>query len=46
MKKLLTFLLIRIKCMLNGHHYKQVDDVYSYCINCGKLKIDRHFIGR
>lgn len=46
MKKLLKFLLIRIKCMLNGHHYKQVDDAYSYCINCGKLKIDRHFIGR
>lgn len=46
MEKLFQFLLIRIKCFWKGHHYKQVDDVFSYCVNCGKTKWDKHFMGR
>lgn len=38
MKKLLEFLLINLKCWYNGYHYKQIDDCYSYCVNCGKVK--------
>ena len=46
MKSLLNFLTIRIKCWYKGHNYKQVDDIYSYCVNCGKVKMDKHFCGR
>lgn len=46
MKNLLNFLIIRIKCWYKGHNYKQVDDIYSYCVNCGKVKMDKHFCGR
>ena len=46
MEKLLKFLLIRIKCFWKGHHYHRVDDTFSYCINCGKPKWDKHFMGQ
>ena len=45
MKNLFKFLLIRLRCFLEGHHYHQVDDTFSYCINCGKPKWDKHFMG-
>ena len=45
MKNLFKFLSIRLRCFLEGHHYHQVDDTFSYCINCGKPKWDKHFMG-
>ena len=44
MEKLFQFLLIRIKCWYKGHNYKQVMDNWFLCENCGKIKIDKHFL--
>ena len=43
MKDKLTFLLMRIKCSLRGHHYKHITGGYFLYTNCGKVKMDKRF---